>query len=61
MEESSMARSLALLLALCFIAAAPAAFAASHAGAVKWLTPDAGFAKAKAENKKIMLYFSADW
>jgi hypothetical protein len=50
--------------ALFFLAAALVGSAtafASHAGAVKWETPEAGFARAKAENKKMMLYFSATW
>jgi hypothetical protein len=55
-----MNRITALFLAVAFAAVSPRVFA-SHSGLVKWESGDAGFARAKAENKKIMLYFSASW
>jgi hypothetical protein len=42
--------------------AASAALAQSHAGKIDWVTdPEVGLAKAKAEGKCAMLFFTADW
>ena len=49
------------LLSVASLLLATSAFAAAHGGKVKWESPEAGFARAKAEDKKLMLYFTATW
>ena len=51
-----------VLLCLIVLLATPSAQDKGHFGKIAWeLDPSAGLAKAKAQRKNALLYFTADW